>query len=506
MFVLINIQATDNRKNIFPLGLAYIAACYEKYGFVKIFDMHYQKNVEELIDYFYNNEVKLVGFSVCSSHESMSRSSYFAKMIKRISPNTIIGIGGPHPTYQGEDIIRHHLEFDVAFVGEGELSAMQIAKNIYCNKADWFENVNNIYYRNSEGEVISSEYMRNDKYVLPARHLFPTCKEYSNKFKQNPPVICIESTRGCVGKCNFCALKLNQTNGFVKKNLDMFNQDLSMTLSSQSLEQVDLFIIDADFLVSKDRVVEILNIIKSYPQVRFFNIASCTDSVLRCGEILDDLFDAGCTYIEIGVESFSDIQLERYNKRSSVETSIAAIELLREKQKNHKFAYKIDIIMFEPFASLEDIKLSNHFLQKYTYASSLNESNFFHIMDLFPGTKYRVMTETSKLSLSSSEMDVPFWKFEDDRVAFLYKYVSLYNNKVFVDKEEIERKIEKRIYAAKDVNIYDIKNLRILKTMTYDWFNETINAKDFEAYAEIFSTYYNKYNQIKGEYSYENDI
>ena len=45
MFVLINIWVTDDRKNIFPLGLAYVAACYEKFGKVKVFDMHYLKNL-----------------------------------------------------------------------------------------------------------------------------------------------------------------------------------------------------------------------------------------------------------------------------------------------------------------------------------------------------------------------------------------------------------------------------------------------------------------------------
>ena len=147
MFVLINIKATDDRKNVFPLGLAYIAACYEKYGSVKIFDMHYEENVNELFDYLYKNEVRFVGFSVCSSHESISRSSYLAKTIKRISPSTVIGIGGQHPTYQGKEIIEHHLEFDVAFVGEGELSATQIAKNISTGEINIYQNVNNIIYR-----------------------------------------------------------------------------------------------------------------------------------------------------------------------------------------------------------------------------------------------------------------------------------------------------------------------------------------------------------------------
>ena len=499
MFVLINVQATDDRKNVFPLGLAYIAACFEKYGKVKVFDMHYETNVNELIDYFFINEVRFAGFTVCSSPESISRSSYLAKVIKRISPNTIVGIGGQHPTYQGKEIIEHHLEFDVAFVGEGELASTQIAKNINSGNDNIYKNVNNIIFRNEKNEVIFSDYKKNDVYTLPARNLFNSCKDYSDRFNENLPVICIESTRGCVGKCSFCALKLDQEKGFVKKDLDLFYRDLSVTLSSQNLEKVDLFIVDADFLVSKNRTIEILNIIKQFPQVRYFNIASCTDSVLRSKDILNDLFDCGCTYIEIGVESFSEMQLKRYNKRSSLETSLEAIELLNKKQKEFKFSYKIDIIMFEPLASFEDIKISNEYLQKYTYASPLNEVNFFHIMDLFPGTKYRVLTENERMCLTATEMDTPFWNFQDSRVSELYRYVCLYRSTIFNEKNEIVSQLENIVYENKGKNLYVIKDLRILKTMTYDWFNEMINTEDSSYYMKVYNKYYDMYKQIKSK-------
>ena len=34
----------------------------------------------------------------------------------------------PQPIYQEIGIIKNHIEFDVAFIGEGELLAMQFAK------------------------------------------------------------------------------------------------------------------------------------------------------------------------------------------------------------------------------------------------------------------------------------------------------------------------------------------------------------------------------------------
>lgn len=503
MFVLINIPASDDRKNTFPLGLAYIAACYGKFGKVKVFDLHFHNAVDEMLDYFYENEIRFAGFSVCSSRESMSCSSFYAKMIKRISPNTIVGIGGPHPTYQGMDIIRNHLEFDVAFIGEGELSATQFAENIAAGKQDCYEGVNNICYRNSNGEVITAEYRKNDTYVLPARQLFPSCKEYTDKFKQTPPVICIETTRGCVGRCSFCALKLSQDGGFVKKDISLFEQDLEMTLCSQKLEQADLFIVDADFLISPERTKEVIDVIKRHNEIRFYSIACCADSILRCRDILDELFDSGCTYIEIGVESFSEEQLRRYHKRSSAEKNIQAIELLNKKREKYKFTYQLDMIMFEPFASLEDIRISNSCLQKYTYASSSNEHNFFHLMEMFPATRYRAMSENAGLSMPSSEMDIPFWKFKDGRVAELYRFVFLYDHKVFAYKRALEEKIEDRIRFSDKRDYSDIRNLRMLKTMTYEWFNDMLNADGSDCYPGIFETYYKRYKKIERGYQLE---
>ncbi len=499
MFVLINIRSTDRRKNIFPLGLAYIAACFEKYEKVKVFDLHYKNNMDELYSLMTMETVKFVGFSVCSSAESMYNCASIAKSIKRISPATIIGIGGPHPTYQGREIMARHLEFDVAMVGEGELAATQIGENLHMGRA-FYENVNNIIYRDVTNEIIVSVPKKNDVYLLPARHLFPTCREYSDKFNVKYPVICVESTRGCVGRCTFCALKLDPTKSYVRKDLNLFYEDLRQTLISQELETVDLFIVDADFLVSKARTLEIINIIKKFPQIRYFNIASCTDSILRAKDILDDLFEAGCSYIEIGVESFSQQQLERYGKRATVETSVEAIELLQEKQKKYSFSYKIDIILFEPFSTMEDIMISNEYLQKYTYGNTLNENNFFHYMDLFPGTKYRAMAEEAGLSVAASEMDIPYWRFKDDRVCQLYQYVPLFVQNIYDGKEEIEQKVSERIQQTECKNLFYIRDMRFLRTITYDWFDDMVKS-DSSQYRVIYEKYLKLYEQIKSKYN-----
>ena len=40
-FALVNIATNDTRKNIYPLGLAYLSRSLIPYGNVKVFDLHY---------------------------------------------------------------------------------------------------------------------------------------------------------------------------------------------------------------------------------------------------------------------------------------------------------------------------------------------------------------------------------------------------------------------------------------------------------------------------------
>lgn len=46
--MLISVQSTDRRKNIFPSGLTYIAACFVKYRRVKVFDLYFNNNIDVL--------------------------------------------------------------------------------------------------------------------------------------------------------------------------------------------------------------------------------------------------------------------------------------------------------------------------------------------------------------------------------------------------------------------------------------------------------------------------
>ena len=318
-FALVNIATNDTRKNIYPLGLAYLSRSLIPYGNVKVFDLHYSD--DDRTDLFrWINDVRspvFIGLSMCSHPDSIRMCSAIAQQIKMLSPTTIVGVGGPHPTFQGEELLAEYLEFDAAFIGPGELAISQIAENLRA-KVFWATNVNNLIFKNQLGEIVVSPCRSFRFDVLPAREFLPSIKEYAAKYQIEVPVISIDSSRGCHGNCTFCALSLDKMRRYSVRSTNLIKADIEATIEREHLSVVDLFITDADFFAVPIHAYQVLKVIETIKAVRNFSISCRADSLLRVDRnVLDLLFTLGCNQIEIGVESASDSQLIRYNKRTT---------------------------------------------------------------------------------------------------------------------------------------------------------------------------------------------
>ena len=114
----------------FPLGLGYIAAFLEKNGYsvsliaedgrIDVFDEVARRIRDENLLY--------VGIS--SMTASFPAALKLARMIKNKIPEVPIVIGGPHATALKKIILDKYLEFDLVCFGEGELTALDIAKSL----------------------------------------------------------------------------------------------------------------------------------------------------------------------------------------------------------------------------------------------------------------------------------------------------------------------------------------------------------------------------------------
>jgi len=197
-------------KSIFrfpPLGLGYIAAYLRDTGFnVSIVDATFTgetiaiERVKEL-------NPRIVGvYSMFTMREASLR---FARALRESCE--LIIVGDPLPTVEPETYIG---DFDVAAVGEGEETMLEIARG------DNLRDVNGIVYREREGkplrtneeggEVIRTRARRVlqnlDSVPLPARDLFDNAAyiDYYKK-RHDPPTTSAITSRGCPFACDFCS-------------------------------------------------------------------------------------------------------------------------------------------------------------------------------------------------------------------------------------------------------------------------------------------------------------
>ena len=75
--------------------------------------------------------------------------------IKKVKPNTIIGLGGPEVTYDSENAMEKYPFVDYILCGEGELVFRDLVMYLQGNKN--IEDVEGIVYRNNGGDKLTTK-------------------------------------------------------------------------------------------------------------------------------------------------------------------------------------------------------------------------------------------------------------------------------------------------------------------------------------------------------------
>ena len=167
--------------------------------------------------------------------------------IKKVKPNTIIGLGGPEVTYDSENAMEKYPFVDYILCGEGELVFRDLVMYLQGNKN--IEDVEGIVYRNN-GEIVVNrpkELLQNlDEIPSPYENLDP--KEYENR------IVYYETSRGCPFNCQYC---LSSTlKGLRYFSIDRVKKDLKALIDAR-VSQIKF--IDRTFNANKKFAKEIMN-------------------------------------------------------------------------------------------------------------------------------------------------------------------------------------------------------------------------------------------------------
>jgi len=289
---------------------------------------------------------------------------------KEEDPKLVTVMGGPHVTFDAENILRDHGCVDFIVRGEGEITFMEMLRTLESKGS--FEAVLGISYR-ERGSVAHNEPrpLIEDINILPypARHLVPLAKYRALGFPIN-----MVTSRGCPHKCIFCVgsrmvgrrVRCYDT----KRVVDEFEM-----LSKMGFRQIN--VVDDLFTANKTRCMAICDEIVRRGIKHTWGAFARVDTVSR--ELLESLKAAGCTILCFGIESGNQEILDRVKKKTTLAKCQWAVDLCKEVGIEPMTSYILGL----PGETPETVR------QTMEFAKSLSPNYGFHILSPFPGTEVR---------------------------------------------------------------------------------------------------------------------
>ena len=217
----------DSKTNI-PLGVLYIAAILREQGHdvvvTSMLDKRYEGRIT-LRDEVMDADVHMFGFCTPQFGEALELAAY----IKDRCPEALLVAGGPHPSYEPQEVLQagrqdvyhvtgplrsrrdyraadgRHL-FDTVVVMEGEQAVLQLL-------TDWDAGQLQPYYYGDKSELLDLDTIPFPAWdLLPEDHIFNDGVAVMKRpYFASPvrpdtyPVLSLIGTRGCPYKCTYCS-------------------------------------------------------------------------------------------------------------------------------------------------------------------------------------------------------------------------------------------------------------------------------------------------------------
>jgi len=304
-----------------PLCLVYLGNYLVKNGYdMKIHDEQVElltpTKLQSIINEF---SPGIIGFT-CTT-PSIQRTLKIAADIKQISEEIKIVLGNVHPTVLPEDCLKNK-NIDIIVRGEGEKTIIELVKAL--EHADDLSKVDGISYRENGGFVHTNnrEFVKDlDFFPKINWKLFPefTSGTYSLEW--------VLSSRGCPYKCIYCSSRRVSGYQYRMNSPQRVIEEVNDLVHNYSMKFISFA--DDNFVVNKRRTKEICNLLieKGYHQEITWLCQTRADAVEE--SLLALMKQAGCGYINFGIETGNQRLLDLIRKSMKIETITQAVEMAR---------------------------------------------------------------------------------------------------------------------------------------------------------------------------------
>ncbi|MFJ8237116.1 B12-binding domain-containing radical SAM protein [Ureibacillus sp. NPDC094379] len=271
-----------------------------------------------IVSDLYQHKPDVVGFScyIWNIEETIR----VIKILKTVSPNTRIILGGPEVSYDVHDWLRRVEEVDFIVMGEGETSFKELLK--YFNGETSLDEVPGICYLQDGKVKIHAQPKKIDLKEIPSPYRFEEDRSSLGKRIQY-----IETSRGCPFSCQFCLSSIEV--GVRYFNREKIKEDIRYLMANGAKT---IKFVDRTFNISRSYAMEMFQFLidEHVPGVVFqFEI---TADIMRPEVIqfLNDNAPKGLFRFEIGVQSTNDLTNELVKRRQNFEKLRRTVTMVKD--------------------------------------------------------------------------------------------------------------------------------------------------------------------------------
>lgn len=311
-------------------GLCWLAAVTRKHNYnTEIIDaLPLKLDNERLARLVAEKKPRYVGISACTI--DIYGAFDFADRLKKIKPDIITIIGGPHITAVPEETMERFPAFDIGVIGEGEITIVELLNFLTDKNNKDLSEVEGIIYRKN-GRTSSTRprgFLKDlDTLPLPAWDLLPDLKTHyfapawTGHSGQTATII---TSRGCPFQCIYCDRKV--FGNVARYHSSEYVLDMIKTLHFKY--GISHFRIgDDNFILHKKRLYEICDLIERENLKMTWSCLARADSIHP--QTLLRMKRAGCWSIAFGVETGSQRIHDIEKKHINLEQVAKAVTVTR---------------------------------------------------------------------------------------------------------------------------------------------------------------------------------
>jgi len=318
------------------LGLGYLASSLRKHGFEpQLLDCNKAElKADEFKEYLVKNNFHMVGFQVYTN--SLLSAKAMMKVVRNILPDTVILIGGPHPSGDPEQALFFFQEADCAVIGEGEEAVVELMKLSRgdLRNSSLLSKINNVAFRDSaKGIVVNAVKFYEDINLIPNPawdlidpRTYPISPH--GTFSKSYPVAPVITSRGCPYLCTFCAGFKSTGRKLRRRSVENVLDEISYLNSKFGVKEIHIE--DDNFTLQKEYVMEFCEGLKS----RGLKIWWACPNGIRADkldkEMLLAMENSGCYSFALGIESGSNKVLKIMKKNVTVEEIERQVSLIKD--------------------------------------------------------------------------------------------------------------------------------------------------------------------------------